>query len=201
MASKEKGLQMKRRFALPGVALATAAMLMAAMPPAFAQAGKGGARASSPGAGRSVQHRHHHRGPRVGVGVGIGLGFGGFYDPFFDPYYPYGYPAYGGYAVAPQPPVPCTAADVPKSEPTNNAFSPDFAYDRIDAGRCTPQAVAEAQAAQAAQAVQQAPAAAPNAPAQPPGAFYFCRSTNAYYPYVSTCAEGWQQVEPRPPGT
>jgi len=39
------------------------------------------------------------------------------------------------------------------------------------------------------------------APAGQPGSYYFCRSANAYYPQVSQCAEGWQQVAPKPPGT
>jgi hypothetical protein len=28
--------------------------------------------------------------------------------------------------------------------------------------------------------------------------WYFCRSSNAYYPYVAACAEGWQQVPAQP---
>lgn len=190
---------MKPRFTLPLIALTFSALLLAGLPTVSAQvAGKGGARAAS-GSPRTVQHppqhhRHQHRAPRVSIGVGIG--FGGFYDPFFDPYYPYGYPPYGGYASVLQPPVPCTPADVPKSEPTTNPFSPDYAYDRIDASRCSPQAIADATAA--AQAQSQAPV--PSTDLQQSGAFYFCRSANAYYPYVSTCTEGWQRVAPRPPG-
>ncbi len=39
------------------------------------------------------------------------------------------------------------------------------------------------------------PAAIP----EQPGYWYFCRSANAYYPYVQQCPEGWQPVVPQPP--
>jgi len=29
--------------------------------------------------------------------------------------------------------------------------------------------------------------------------WYYCSSSNAYYPYVRDCPGGWQQVAPRPP--
>jgi hypothetical protein len=29
--------------------------------------------------------------------------------------------------------------------------------------------------------------------------WYWCQSAKAYYPYVSTCSEGWQRVAPQPP--
>ena len=32
-----------------------------------------------------------------------------------------------------------------------------------------------------------------------PSTWYFCRSSGAYYPYASSCAEGWQQVPAVPP--
>jgi hypothetical protein len=36
---------------------------------------------------------------------------------------------------------------------------------------------------------------------QPGGSFYyFCPSSNAYYPHVKQCPEGWQQVPLTPPG-
>ncbi|WP_347986648.1 hypothetical protein [Methylomonas sp. AM2-LC] len=31
------------------------------------------------------------------------------------------------------------------------------------------------------------------------GNWYFCRESNAYYPYVNTCPNGWEQVAPTPP--
>ena len=46
--------------------------------------------------------------------------------------------------------------------------------------------------------VEQGAAQAP-APAQPQGDWYFCRSANAYYPYVRECPEGWQRVPSVPP--
>ncbi len=173
---------MKLRSNLRAVAIFSSAVLIAVsgMAQAAGKSGHGG--------------RHHHHGaPRVSIGVGVG--FGGFYDPFFDPFYdPFfgNYPPYAAYGYVPQPPVPCTPADVPTKEPSTNIFSPDYAYDRIDASRCAPVAAAPVPVAP--------PVQAPPA-VQPPPAYYFCRSTNAYYPNVKVCAEGWQQVAPKPPGT
>ena len=45
---------------------------------------------------------------------------------------------------------------------------------------------------------QNVPQAAP-APAQPQEDWYYCADSNAYYPYVRECAEGWQRVSPTPP--
>ncbi|HEY7240402.1 MAG TPA: hypothetical protein VH600_14605 [Burkholderiales bacterium] len=36
------------------------------------------------------------------------------------------------------------------------------------------------------------------APAQGPGTWYFCRESNAYYPYVKTCPGGWARVPAQP---
>ena len=36
-------------------------------------------------------------------------------------------------------------------------------------------------------------------PAQPPATWYFCRESNAYYPYVKTCPGGWARVPAQPP--
>ena len=54
------------------------------------------------------------------------------------------------------------------------------------------------------------PVLAPSAPAyieqhpgqiapQQPSYWYYCPSSNAYYPYVKECPEAWQQVIPQPP--
>jgi hypothetical protein len=37
-------------------------------------------------------------------------------------------------------------------------------------------------------------------PAQPAYSWYYCPSSNGYYPYVKQCSEGWQQISPTPPG-
>jgi len=37
-------------------------------------------------------------------------------------------------------------------------------------------------------------------PAPAPSYWYFCRSSNGYYPRVAACPEGWQQVPAIPPG-
>ncbi len=49
-----------------------------------------------------------------------------------------------------------------------------------------------------------APAAAPAQVAtasqsSTPAVWYFCEKTNAYYPYVNSCAEGWKTVPALPP--
>ena len=45
--------------------------------------------------------------------------------------------------------------------------------------------------------------AQPAAPAvqvpAPPTYWYYCRQSNAYYPYVQDCPSGWEQVSPQPP--
>lgn len=43
-----------------------------------------------------------------------------------------------------------------------------------------------------------APAAAPSDAGQSQW-WYWCPSAKGYYPYVSTCSEGWQRVPPQPP--
>lgn len=34
---------------------------------------------------------------------------------------------------------------------------------------------------------------------QPANVWYYCASSNGYYPYVTQCPEGWQHVSPVPP--
>jgi hypothetical protein len=38
----------------------------------------------------------------------------------------------------------------------------------------------------------------PPAAQSAPQWWYWCASANAYFPYVSTCSEGWQRVAPQP---
>lgn len=45
---------------------------------------------------------------------------------------------------------------------------------------------------------QSTPQTAP-APAQPQGDWYYCATSNAYYPYVRECPGGWQRVPSIPP--
>ncbi len=44
------------------------------------------------------------------------------------------------------------------------------------------------------------PAAPSNTHPNAPQWWYWCASSQGYYPYVSTCAEGWQRVAPQPQG-
>jgi hypothetical protein len=39
----------------------------------------------------------------------------------------------------------------------------------------------------------------PSAPAPAASSWYYCRESNAYYPYVNQCAGPWERVSPRPP--
>lgn len=39
----------------------------------------------------------------------------------------------------------------------------------------------------------------PEPAAQPQQWWYWCQSAQGYYPYVSTCSEGWRRVEPQIP--
>lgn len=45
---------------------------------------------------------------------------------------------------------------------------------------------------------QPSPAYAPSAPPSEP-VWYFCKASNGYYPYVSSCPSGWQTVPVTPP--
>jgi hypothetical protein len=42
------------------------------------------------------------------------------------------------------------------------------------------------------------PAPAPSTNPNAPQWWYWCASSRGYYPYVSSCAEGWQRVTPQP---
>jgi hypothetical protein len=39
------------------------------------------------------------------------------------------------------------------------------------------------------------------APAATSQSWYYCESTNGYYPYTASCAEGWKTVPATPPTT
>jgi hypothetical protein len=46
--------------------------------------------------------------------------------------------------------------------------------------------------------IEQGAQQAPQAPAA--GWWYYCSDPQGYYPYVTQCPGGWQQVSPQPPG-
>ena len=46
--------------------------------------------------------------------------------------------------------------------------------------------------------VEQGQAGAPPVTQSQEGYWYYCRPSNAYYPYVEQCAAQWEQVPPRP---
>jgi hypothetical protein len=70
---------------------------------------------------------------------------------------------------------------------------PYYAYPPYYAPYYYPPAVATPQTY-----VEQGVAQAAPAPAQPPGYWYYCNGSKAYYPYVKECPGGWQQVAPQP---
>jgi hypothetical protein len=76
-------------------------------------------------------------------------------------------------------------------------YPPSYAY-------YPPTVVVPAPASPPVYIEQNAPAAAaPSGPSQAAGSYwYYCRDSQAYYPYVQQCASPWQQVVPQsgPPG-
>ena len=109
-----------------------------------------------------------HGGSRVVVGVGFGFGY-----PFGFGYgYGWGYPWGYGY------PYPYYYPYYPAYYPAPVAMQPQPArYIEL------PQAQPQTQ-----QPEMQ----------QPTGYWYFCPTTQAYYPYVRECTVGWQRVAPQP---
>ena len=72
-------------------------------------------------------------------------------------------------------------------------------------GYAGPPAVVYAPAAEPRVWVENDPAPATPAPAtntnpNAPQWWYWCASSRGYYPYVASCAEGWQRVAPQPQG-
>lgn len=102
-------------------------------------------------------------------GVRLGISLG---VPLYWPgYYPGPYYSYPAYAY----PAPAYAYPGPLYAYPGSAAAPSGAY--IE---------------------QNVPQAAP-APAQPQGDWYYCVNSNAYYPYVRDCPDGWQRVPSTPP--
>lgn len=116
------------------------------------------------------------------VSVGIGVGYPGYYGPAYGPRY-YGPHYYGGYygpryygpAYYPYYAAPVYAAPVVVQQPV--VVQPQ------------PQVYVE-------QPQQQSSGIQPrdNSPY-----WYFCAERNAYYPYVKSCASGWEQHTPTTP--
>ena len=117
-------------------------------------------------------YRHGHSHARVGVFIGAPLLFAPWYYPA--PYY---------YS----PPVVVRERVVVRE--------PLVFYD--EHGNPVPAQPRVAQAPAQAPAQTQAPAPAPSSSGTP--TWYFCADTQAYYPYVQTCASSWQRVMPHPP--
>ena len=157
------------------VAAAVAVGLMAVTDSASARRGGGGGGGRGGGYhGGGHHNHHHHRGSFRFWGGGFwGPGYwGAGYWPGYwgGGYWGGGYwgPGWGGYYGAPA-----------------IAYTPFVTQERVwvesDLAGATPP-----------------PAAAPNPNPNAQQWWYWCVSGRNYYPYVSSCAEGWQRVAPQP---
>jgi hypothetical protein len=144
----------------------------------FAHGGGGGHGGGGHGGGGGHWGGGGFRGGFGGYGGGYALGamagFGGLYYGMGYPYnygynYPYSYPYYSQSVVPIQQAAPVYIQQTPQ------------------AATIPPPA-----------ATQQGQNAVTNNQNET-GNWYFCRESNAYYPYVSTCPNGWEQVAPTPP--
>jgi hypothetical protein len=111
------------------------------------------------------------RGHGGGVRFGINLGVPLYGPGYYPGYYPYPY----GY------PGPAYAYPGPAYGYPGQAVAPPTAY--VEQGY--------------SQAAPPPPQAQPQP--QPQGDWYHCDNSNAYYPYVRECPEGWQRVPAQPP--
>lgn len=121
-------------------------------------------------------------------------------------------PGPGGYVVV-QPPLGMPAPMLPPGYATVWShgvpyyYANDVYYVQGPGGYVVSQPPADANlqavpqsAPQGAMSAPPPPQAAPAAPAQPgAGVWYYCESAKAYYPYASSCAEGWRTVPAAPP--
>lgn len=119
--------------------------------------------------GPRVEYGHFHGG-YYGSSFGFGLGVGLALDGW-PGYYPYGYYRYGPYPYAGYPTVIVTQPAAPT------------VY--MEQGDAAPAQGSEPRS---------------NAPTQgqAPNDWYYCRNPAGYYPYVRSCAEGWQRVPAQP---
>ena len=128
--------------------------------------------------GGGVGHFHgggfgHFRGPRgffLGYGYGLGFGYGG-YGLGLGLGYGLGYGGFGysGYGGLPY-----------------NAYPP------MGGAPAAPPVYIERQDMPSQDDMQP--------PGQlPPNYWYYCRALEGYYPYVTNCPDGWEQVAPQPP--
>jgi hypothetical protein len=197
---------MKKRFAL-------ACALVAALAAPLAQAQR-----------REVEHReveryhtehwvydnrfhHNHYYPALGYGVtalppgGVAIGFRGARFFFHSGVW---YQPVGPRFVVVRPPVGIIVPVLPPSYATvwtggiPYYYANDTYYEQAPGGYAVVDAPAVENTAAAAPPPPSAPAQ-PAASAPQTGSWYYCESSKAYYPYVSSCAEGWKQVPAAPP--
>ena len=108
--------------------------------------------------------------------------------------YGYGYPAYGYGAYAPWPgySYPRPAYYYPRPVYYGPRYYPYYApyyayppYPVVETAPAAPPVYVERDSGQAA-------------PALPAGYWYYCAESQAYYPSVTQCRSGWEQVAPLP---
>ena len=143
------------------------------------------------------RHRHHHYYPAVGYAVEVlppgfvTLGFAS--RRFFFQGGVWFEPLGGGFAVV-RPPLGIVVPALPPDYSTVWAGGVPYYYANDTYYVSSPDgyAVTNPPAGMTSDA---GPAAAPTAAPPPSGAtWYYCDSARAYYPYVSTCSEGWRAV-------
>jgi hypothetical protein len=126
-------------------------------------------------------------GPRVGISIGVPL-FSPYYYPapyyYPRPYYYYPPPYYYGYPVQVPPAPPVVYIERSEVEGPPPQWIPP-------ANQLPPDSIPE-------QAAEPSPPQAAPVP-QPVPDWFFCRDSNAYYPYVRECASPWQRVPSQPP--
>ena len=149
-----------------------------------------------------ARFHHDHYYPRVGYAVRvlpadrIALSYRG--GRFFFHAGVWYAPGPAGYVVA-RPPFGIVVPVLPPAYTTVYVagvpyyYANDVYYVQQPSGYAVAQPPADAQIAETPP-----PAAAPaGAPAS--GNWYYCESSKTFYPYVSTCPEGWKQVPATPP--
>ena len=151
------------------------------------------------------RHNHAHYYPSPGYRVGVlpgnylALGLGN--RRFFFQAGVWYEPVRGGYAVA-RPPIGIMVPVLPPDYATlwvggvPYYYANDIYYAATPGGYVVvnPPTVGSYVEAPPPAATPSPPPPAPTAPPASGAMWYYCVSSNAYYPYVATCSEGWKPV-------
>jgi hypothetical protein len=156
-----------------GATFVLAVFLLGTIASADAFARGGGGRGGHGGHGRGGHHasgsmQSFRTVPRSAVVVTAPVFFGGYRAPYYTPFY--------GYPAAPYYPSPYYSTPY---------YPPEYVEQGQD--QPPPQPGPQQQPAPEQQSAPQQQSAP---------TYWFCPSANNYFPYVMTCASGWQQVAP-----